>query len=289
MAFLRELLARELLQIGDSPLTLGTLVLVVLIVAFTFVLSRWLQAVSKRAFQLRGVDDVGTIGVTGRLVHYVVLLVGFSIALETAGIRLSGLFAAGAVFAVGVGFAMQTIVQNFVSGVILLIERSIRPGDVLEVDGEIVKVRHMYIRSTVVTTLDDLDAIVPNSALVQSSVRNLSYLDRRFRVRACVGVHYESDMDQVRTVLEHAGSEVLGRLKDAPPLVLLLEFNTSSVDWEVSIWTDDPWRQRRLRSVLNEQIWTSLKEAGITISYPQLDVHVKQLSAASAPPPAASE
>ena len=289
MAFLRELLARELLQIGDSPLTLGTLVLVVLIVAFTFVLSRWLQAVSKRAFQLRGVDDVGTIGVTGRLVHYVVLLVGFSIALETAGIRLSGLFAAGAVFAVGVGFAMQTIVQNFVSGVILLIERSIRPGDVLEVDGEIVKVRHMYIRSTVVTTLDDLDVIVPNSALVQSSVRNLSYLDRRFRVRACVGVHYESDMDQVRTVLEHAGSEVLGRLKDAPPLVLLLEFNTSSVDWEVSIWTDDPWRQRRLRSVLNEQIWTSLKEAGITISYPQLDVHVKQLSAASAPPPAASE
>ncbi|HJN77778.1 MAG TPA: mechanosensitive ion channel [Myxococcota bacterium] len=223
---------------------------------------------------MRGVHDEGTIGVTNRLLHYVVLLVGFSIALETAGIRLSGLFAAGAVFAVGLGFAMQTIVQNFVSGVILLIERSIRPGDVLQIEDDIVKVRRMYIRSTVVETLDDLDIIVPNSDLVQSRVRNLTYLDKRYRVRATVGAHYRSDMEQVRAVVEQAGAAVPGRLDDTPPLVLLLDFGDSSVDWEVSVWTDDPWRQRHLRSALNEQIWTSLKAANITIAFPQLDVHV---------------
>lgn len=283
MELARELLGTQLIETETVHLTLGHVVLSGLIIAVTFVLSHLVRRGTRRAFEIRGVADEGTIGVTTRLIHYVVLLIGFSIALEAAGVHLSALFAAGAIFAVGLGFAMQTITENFVSGLILLVERSIRPGDVLELGDDIVKVRRMYIRSTVVETLDDLDVIVPNSDLVQGRVRNLTYLDKIYRVTTTVGVHYQSDMDQVRVVLEHAGAQCAGRLRDKPPIALLLEFGDNSVVWEVSVWTDDPWRQRRLRSALNEQIWVSLKEARITIAYPQVDVHIK--SGGFSPPP----
>ena len=117
---------------------------------------------------------------------------------------LEALFAAGAVFAIGLGFAMQNIVQNFVSGVILLAERTIKPGDVLQVDGRFVKVRHMGIRSTICRTLDEEEIIVPNATIVQSTVTNYTLQDSLFRLRCTVGVVYGSDMVLVKNTLQRA-------------------------------------------------------------------------------------
>src|SRR4030095_8726722 len=103
------------------------------------------------------------------------IVVGLTLALHLAGIKLGAVFAAGAVFAVGLGFAMQNIAQNFVSGVILLVERSIEPGDVIEVNTQVVRVHQMGIRATLVRTLDDEDMIVPNSILVQTTVKNYTH------------------------------------------------------------------------------------------------------------------
>ena len=270
---LDRILKFHLFEIGGASLNVGTVVTFAAILAATFWIARVLEHALDRGFRRWGVKDEGSIGVSTRLVHYSVLVIGFGVALHTIGINLTALFAAGAVFAIALGFAMQNIVQNFVSGIILLAERTIKPGDVLEVEGRRVRVVRLAIRSTVARTLNEEDLIIPNGTLVQSTVMNHTLRDKDYRLRAQVGVTYGSDMREVRRVLEEVAKGVEWRKMDREPVVLLVGFGDSSVDWEVSVWIDDPWKIQQLRSALNEIIWWALKDAGITIAFPQLDLH----------------
>lgn len=263
----------RLFEVGGTPVTLATLIILALIIAAAMVVSRLLQRATITALKIRGISDEGTVGVTRKLLHYSVMIVGIGIGLQTIGINLSTLFAAGAVFAIGLGFAMQNIVQNFVSGIILLLERSIKPGDVLQVEGRCVRVRKMGIRATIARTLDDEEIIVPNLTIVQSTVTNYTLQDSIFRVRCSVGVTYGSDMKSVKNTLEKAAIDLPWRYQGQIPVVLLTEFGDSSVNFEVSVWMEDPWRARRAKSDLNEAIWWALKDAEITIAFPQVDVH----------------
>ncbi|MDX1382457.1 MAG: mechanosensitive ion channel [Thermoanaerobaculia bacterium] len=263
----------RLFEISGTAITVATLLTFLVILLVTLWLSRLAQRAVLRGFGLRGKEDEGTAAVSARLIRYTVLLVGFSIAIHNLGINLTGLFAAGALFAVALGFAMQNISQNFVSGVILLLERAIKPGDVLEVEGMLVRVREMGIRATVARTLDEEDIIIPNSQLVSSSVKNYTYEDSSYRLRTTVGVHYGSDLRLVFETLQNAARELPWRADTPAPRVLLLGFGSSSVDFDVSVWIDDPWSMRSRRSLLNEAVWWSLKEAGVTIAFPQVDVH----------------
>jgi len=234
-----------------------------------------LRAGVRRALRRGSIEAAGgDLGVADRLIHYGFIVLGLALALHLAGIRLDTVFAAGAVFAVGFGFAMQNIAQNFVSGIILLIERTIKPGDVLEIGTQIVKVMKMSIRATIVRTLDDEDIIVPNSTLVQSNVKNYTLEDNLYRVKVQVGVSYESDLKVVRDVLEKTTLELPWRDKAYPPRVLLLNFGPSAVEYETSAWMHDPFNYRIAGSELREAIWVAFKRAGITIALPQLDVHV---------------
>jgi small-conductance mechanosensitive channel len=269
-----SLLDFRLFQVGETPITVATLIVFMLIILAAVVISFLLQRALATGFRIRGITDEGTIGVTRKLVHYFVMFVGLGIGLQTVGINLSTLFAAGAVFAIGIGFAMQNIAQNFVSGIILLLERSIKPGDVLRVEGRLVKVRKLGIRATIARTLDNEEIIVPNSAIVQSAVTNYTLRDSLYRLRCPVGVVYGSDMALVRRTLEETARLVTWRYAEKAPVILLTEFGNSSVNFEVSVWMEDPWRAQRAKSDLNESIWWALKEAGITIAFPQLDIHL---------------
>lgn len=144
-----DVLNQTLFEIAGTPVSVATLLIATVIVLVTLLLSRLAQRGVRRWLTRRGVTDEGSVAVTGRLLHYAFLFVGFGIAVHMVGINLNALFAAGAIFAVGLGFAMQNIAQNFVSGVILLVERAITPGDVLEVEGRVVRVLRMGIRSTI--------------------------------------------------------------------------------------------------------------------------------------------
>jgi small-conductance mechanosensitive channel len=263
-----------LFTLAGTPITAATLVVFVVIIAMTFVVSRIVQNALARALRLRKVKDEGTIAAARRLTHYLVVAIGLGVGLQTIGINLSALFAAGAIFAIGLGFAMQNIMQNFVSGVILLTERTIKPGDILQVDQRFVRVQTMGIRATIARSLDEEEIIIPNSAIVQTNVTNYTLQDSMYRLRCKVGVEYSSDMKKVREVLEKTARETAWRIKDREPVILLVEFGSSSVDWEVSVWMDDPWSVRRAKSQMNEAIWWALKEAGITIAFPQLDLHL---------------
>jgi len=273
---LLALLDARLFELNGRVVTVATLASSVLIIVLAIGASRLARRGIARALSDHASGTLGSDHAVGRLAHYAILGIGFAIALQTAGVDLGALLAASAVVGVGIGLGLQDVAQNFVSGLIVLVERSIRQGDVLEVEGRLVRVLQIGIRATRVRSRDDEILIVPNATLVQSTVRSFTLVDSLLRIRTRVGVAYESDMQRVRTVLEAAARAVQGRVAERDPVVLLADFGASSVDWEVSIWTDDPWNQRVGGSALREAIWNALASAQIRIAFPQLDVHVDQ-------------
>lgn len=271
---IQNLLNVRIVEVGETVITGASVLIFIVIVLLTFWISWMVQRVTTEVLVRRGLSREGTLATSRRLLHYAILIVGFAAALQAIGISLATVFAAGAVVAVAIGFALQNILQNFVSGLILLGERSITETDVLEVEGTVVRIARMGARATVARTRDDEEIIIPNSILVQSTVKNLTLTDPVHRVRTRVGVSYASDMTHVEDVLESVAQAVVGRDPARDPVVFLLEFGDSSVVWEVSVWAADPWLGPTIRSELNKSIWFALKETGITIAFPQLDIHL---------------
>ena len=269
-----EWLNKKLFTIAGSDISLNAIVIFLVILALTYLVSKVVQRAIRRFFGRSFVGNEGTLLAVIRLVHYLIMLVGLGIALQTIGIKMNALFAAGAVFAIAIGFAMQNIVQNFVSGIILLVERSIKPGDVLEIDGNIIRVEEMGIRTTVARTWREEDIIIPNSTLSQHTVKNYTLKDRQSRVGVNVGVSYDSDMNKVMEVLEKTARSMPWQLKKTEPRILLQDFGSSSVDFSIYLTVNDPWQMRVYQSDLRKAIWFALKDAGITIAYPQVDVHL---------------
>ena len=278
---LREWLDFRLFDVGGTAVTGASVITFIVVILITFWVSHAIQRIVKRVLRKGGLTREDTLRTTLRLLHYAILIVGFGVALQTIGISLTTVFAAGAFAAVAIGFALQNILQNFVSGIILLGERSITETDVLEVEGVVVQIQKMGARATVARTREDDELIIPNSILVQSTVKNLTLTDRSYRIRAKVGVSYDSDMAKVEEVLTEVATGLEGRSPTRDPVIYLLDFGDSSVVWEVSTWAVDPWVAQMTRSSLNKAIWWGLKDAGITIAYPQLDLHVKSPPAAT--------
>lgn len=280
MQDIRSIFGIEIFHIGETPVTLASIATIAVILLLTYWISRGIQRVLTRAMLRGGLSEQGTVTTVTKLMHYFVLFLGLTVALQTVGVSLTSIFAAGAFVAVGVGFALQNILQNFVGGVILLAERSITEHDVLLVDGEMILVERIGARSTIARNRDDQQRIIPNSSLVQSTVVNYTLSDTTYRIRARVGVAYASDMEKVEAALHRAALQVIDRDPTREPVTLLLEFGDSSVVWEVSIWATDPWVARITLSDMNKAIWRVLKEEGITIAFPQLDVHLSPMPGA---------
>ena len=272
---MRDFLSLPLFEIGGTPVNGLTLLSAGVVVLLSMLLARLLRnLVEGMTFDRLEAQQRSNLRVTIRLFQYVVVGVGVLVALNMIGIRLTALFTAGALLAVAAGFAMQNVTANFVSGLILLLERSIKPGDVIEVDGQLIEIRHMAIRATIGRTLGEEDLIIPSSNLVQSVVKNYTLRDSLTRIRATVGVTYDSDMRLVRETLEQTIRDLPWRSQEKNPVVFMKQFGESSVDFEVSVWFTDPWRRQQRNSDLHEAVWWALQEAGVTIAYPQLDVHL---------------
>lgn len=271
-----------LFRIGDTDVTVRLLVFASAVFAATIILARLLGSLLNRIVDRRteGVAR-GSFRSTIRLAQYALMLIGLLLSLQLLGVRLAALFAAGALFAVALGFAMQNVVGNFISGILLLLERSIKPGDIIEVNGQVARVKEMGIRAAIARTLNEEDLIIPSSQLVQSTVRNYTLRDPLSRLRVPVGVVYSSDMRRVRETLEKAMHALPWRERGHDPVVLMKEFGPSSVDFEVSVWIDDPWQRNQRMSDLHEAIWWALKDAGITIAFPQMDVHFDESALAA--------
>ena len=206
----QDIISYKLFSIAGTPVTVATLAVSLIIAFLAFFAARVSEKAATQFLGKRGLKDVGSASASARLIYYIVLAMGITVALSTLGIDLTALFTAGAFFAIALGFAMRNITENFVSGLILLAERTIKPGDIVEVEGRLVKVTKMGMRATVVRTWDCEDYIIPNSNLVTTPVKNLTLRDRVYRIRTVVGVSYDSDMRRVREVLEEATRSLEG-------------------------------------------------------------------------------
>src|SRR6478736_2020111 len=211
-----------------------------------------------------------------QIVSNLVLVIGIFIVLDNAGIHLGALTVFAGAVGVGVGFGLQNIASNFISGLVILAERPITIGDRVEVAGIAGQVQQIRARSTVVLTNDNIAMIVPNTKFIDSPVTNWTYGDPRVRFRIPVGVAYGSDLDKVRDALIEVAREDSHVLDEPEPTVFLETFGESSINLELVVWSREmSYRPRRFRSDLNFAIAQKLRETGIEIPYPQRDVNLR--------------
>ena len=218
------------------------------------------------------------------LVGYVLLASGVLIAASQI-VDLSTLGYIAAALSVGIGFGLQEIVSNFVSGLILLFERPLKVGDTVEVGGTRGVVKHISIRATTIQTLDNIVLLVPNREFITQSVVNYSHSDPKLRVHVPVGVSYGSDTALVkRILLETGGAHPLVRKWPAPE-VQFLNFGDSSLDFDLLVWINDPDVRNRVRSELRFSLFDAFAEHGIQIPFPQRDLHVRSADGLKPPVP----
>lgn len=263
-----------LFVVGGSTVTVASVVSFVVFIALAFVASALLQRTMERAYRRRGLDE-GVRHALNRLLHYLVVGVGTFFALDNLGISVTALAGLGAILAVGIGFGLQNIAQNFVSGLILLLERPVKKGDFVEVGEVKGTVRDIRARATVVTTLDNVDIVVPNGQFITEPVVNQTFGDRRVRARIEVGVAYGSDTELVRSTLEGVAAVNAQVLPTPAPVVLFLAFGESSLDFALLVWLPDPLLEPRITSDLRFAVDRAFRAAGIEIPFPQRVLHIR--------------
>jgi len=222
----------------------------------------------------------------------VVLVVGIFVVLQNTGIHLEALTVFAGAVGVGIGFGLQNITSNFISGLVILAERPITIGDLVEVGGVTGQVQKIRARSTVLVTSDNITTIIPNQKFIDSPVTNWTYGDPKVRFRIPVGVAYGSDVEKVRATLIEAAAEDPHTLSDPAPSVFFVEFGSSSLNFELVAWSDEmSHRPRRYQSDLNFAIDKKFREAGIEIPFPQRDLNIRSgiLNVASLASPAEKE
>jgi len=240
----------------------------------------WFSSQTKRflfnRFLAKSGLDRGLQYAIAQIVSNLVLIVGIIVVLDNAGIHLGALTVFAGAVGVGVGFGLQNIASNFISGLVILAERPIAIGDRIEVAGIAGQVQQIRARSTVILTNDNIAMIVPNTKFIDSTVTNWTYGDQRVRFRIPVGVAYGSDVNKVRDALIAAACEHPAALKDPAPNAYIDRFGDSSIDFELIVWSQEmSYKPRRFKSDLNYLIEKHLREAGIEIPNPRRDVRIR--------------
>lgn len=260
---------------GTSLSLVQLFLLVLLLLAVFWFSSRTKSFLFNRLLRDSGLDRSLQYAIA-QIVSNIVLIVGIFMVLDNAGIHLGALTVFAGAVGVGVGFGLQNITSNFISGLVILTERPITIGDRVEVAGVAGQVQSIRARSTVIRTNDNITMIVPNTKFIDSPVTNWTYGDPKVRFRLPVGVSYASDMDKVRDALLEVADANDHVLKEPAPTVFLEKFGDSSIDVELVVWSKDmSSRPRRFRSDLNFAIVKKFAETGIEIPFPQRDLNFR--------------
>jgi small-conductance mechanosensitive channel len=265
---------------GKVRVSLLTVFELLLVVGVLMVLAAWLSrtveaALSRSVYLSSGVK----IGLSKTIKLVVYTLAGL-LSLNAVGIDLSALAIFGGALGVGLGFGLQRIASNFISGFILVFDRSIRPGDVISINDKFGWVQELRARYIVVRDRDGVETLIPNENLITTEVINWSYSDKQVRIKLPVQISYQDDPEAAMDILARAAQGSARVLQNPPPAPRLLGFGDSGIDLELRVWIRDPQRGvNNVRSELNIAIWKGFKAAGISIPYPQQDLYVKELPA----------
>jgi small-conductance mechanosensitive channel len=274
MDLITKILEYELLNIGQYHVRVITLVMVLLILVITRLILFIIKNSLFRRRHNKDFDEANTYSIF-QIIRYVLWVLAIGLVLETVGINVTLLIAGSAALLVGVGLGLQQTFNDIVSGIILLSERSIKIDDVLEIDGDIVRIQQIGLRTSKGLNRDDISIIIPNSLITTNKVVNWSHQSKKTRFRIDVGVAYGSDIDLVIKILEESAFEhpdiynrelVEGRLHN---------FGNSSLDFQVLFFSQNIFRIDKVKSDIRRIISRKFLENKITIPFPQVDLHLK--------------
>ncbi len=269
-----------LLTFSDgSSMTVGLLVLAFLVFFVGLVLSSWISRIAGRRFAKSKLTR-DNIVILQKLVFFFLLTIVAIISLSMLNVPITALTFISGALAVGVGFGAQNIINNFISGWILMTERPVRIDDFIELEGSRGVVEHIGNRSTRVRRIDGVHIMIPNSLLLERMLVNWTLMDRRIRTSVTVGVAYGSPVRRVEELLYQVVAENPDVLQDPAPMVVFNDFGDSALVFEVLFWVNVTGEKelRVVRSDLRFRIDDLFRENGVTIAFPQRDVHLKPVS-----------
>lgn len=279
MELIKNILDFEIFSYGDYSIKVSKLVVILLIILSTYFVL-WLIKKTLYAKKFSKVDT-GTTYAIFQIIRYLVWIIAIGIILESIGVKVTLLLAGSAALLVGIGLGLQQTFNDIISGVILLSERSIKINDVLEIDGDVVRIQSIGLRTSKALNRDDISIIIPNSLITTSKVVNWSHQSKRTRFRIEVGVAYGSDVDLVIRILEESAREYPDIVGKDLVEARLMNFGSSSLDFHVLFFSKSIFRIHKVKSDIRRIICKKFAENNIVISFPQLDVHLKSDSSLS--------
>ena len=278
-----NLMGASLFEINETPVTTLGILRVILIITLALWLSKGIRRAIKRIGERKGAISESSLYTFGRLIHYVVLIIGIIIGLSSIGIDFTKFALFASALGVGIGFGLQTLISNFVAGLIILFEKSLKVGDFVELESGVTgEVKEINMRSTLITTNDNIDILVPNSEFVGGRVINWTLREVYRRTHIPFGVAYGTDKELVRKAVLEAADLIPCTLKNRKgrhPQVWFVEFGDSSLNFELVVWLN-PDAVKRPGAVQSGYLWeieTKLKEYGIEIPFPQRDLHLRSV------------
>ena len=268
------------IDVGRYHISLASAIWMLVVIVIALVGARVAGSMARRLLRrVKGLDSAQT-SLGEKLITLVVWTFAFFATVDTLGISLTAFTVFSGAFGLAIGFGLQTTAGNLIASIILLLDRSIKPGDVIAVTSGSTTtmgvVNKIGIRAISVTTLDNREYLIPNQNLMTSQVENWSYSSRRVAVSVPISVAYGSDIDLVEALLLEAAAAVERVLDDPPPSVLLVTLGPSAIEWLVSAWIIDPENGiGGIRSEVLKNAWHLFRERGVEIPYPQQDVHLR--------------
>jgi small-conductance mechanosensitive channel len=264
-----------LFKIQDVGITISHLMVAVIAVLLSLVVSQIIRSsLRNQVFKKMKIDE-GLEYTLLRFVHFLILFIGIYIGLNTVNVPLGAILGLFAVIGVGIGFGLQNLTSNFISGIILLLERPVKVGDRLEISGVWGDVKHVNLRTTLIETPDGISVIVPNSKLLENEVINYSYGNPKIRLKVPVGIAYGSDCQKAAEILVQVAMDNKRVLSEPKPKAWFNEFGDSSLNFMLLFWIPNAVEKYDVISEINYAIDAGFRKNGIEIPFPQRDLHLR--------------
>lgn len=273
-SFVRDFWSFELLHLESMTVRVYHIFGLLIILFSTRLVIKFAGKIISRQIKQKGLDEGRTLAIY-QIIKYVIIVSAILLGLEVIGIKLTLLLGGAAALLVGVGLGLQSTFNDIFSGIILLFERSISVGDVLEVDETVGRVSEINIRTSEITTFDNISILMPNSKLVNDSIINWSHNRQLTRFTVKVGVSYGSDVQLVKKILNNVAVEHPEVDQTRTPDIFFQDFGDSALQFELKFWSTNLMQIGKIRSDLRFAIDAKFRENGITIPFPQRDIHIK--------------
>lgn len=274
METISNFLEFELINVGEYKIRVYTIAIVLVIFLITKAILWLIRRTLFRNHKLKKLDTGNTYALS-QITKYIIWVISIGFILETIGIKVTVLIAGSAALLVGVGLGLQQTFNDVISGIILLSEKSIKMDDVLQIDGDVVKIQSIGLRTSKGLNTDDISIIIPNSLITTNKVINWSHQSKKTRFKIDVGVAYGSDVDLVIKILEESAFEYPDVYDRELTEARLVSFGNSSLDFQVLFFSKNIFRISKVKSDIRRIINRKFIENKITIPFPQVDLHLK--------------